>query len=253
MIDSQRLTDRTALVTGAGSGIGRAVATRFLAEGARVVFADRDRRAAEAAADDHDRGRALTMDISIEDSVISGFEELISDGWAPDVVVANAGVQLFGRDAPIADADLETWQQTIDVNLTGTFLTLRQAVRTMLAQDGGSIILTGSPTGLNGEGKDFTAYSTSKAGIHGLCRTVAAAYAGTGIRVNTVVPGYTETPLVTTISGDPTERASIVSRIPLGRPGTADDVVGVMVYLASDESSFATGSLFRVDGGMTTL
>lgn len=255
---SGRLDGGTALVTGAGSGIGRAVATRFLAEGSRVVFADRDPSAARSAAasqeqGDQERGRALTMDISSEDSVIAGFEELITAGWAPDVVVANAGVQLFGRDAAIADADLETWQQTIDINLTGTFLTVRQAVRTMLARGGGSIILTGSPTGLNGEGKDFTAYSTSKAAIHGLCRTVAAAYAGTGIRVNTVVPGYTETPLVTRISDDPDERAGIVSRIPLGRPGIAEDVVGIMVYLASAESSYATGSLFRVDGGMTTL
>lgn len=248
-----RLDGRTALVTGAGSGIGRAVAARFLAEGARVVFADRDPSAARSAAADHERGRALTMDVSSEDSVIAGFEELITDDWPPDVVVANAGVQLFGRDAAIADTDLATWQQTIDINLTGTFLTVRQAVRTMLTHDGGSIILTGSPTGLTGEGKDFTAYSSTKAGIHGLCRTVAAAYAGTGIRVNTVVPGYTETPLVTTISTDPHERSDIVSRIPLGRAGTADDVVGMMLYLASDESSFATGSLFRVDGGMSTL
>jgi NAD(P)-dependent dehydrogenase (short-subunit alcohol dehydrogenase family) len=118
---------------------------------------------------------------------------------------------------------------------------------------GGSIILTGSPTGLNGEGQDFTAYSSSKAGIHGLGRTVAAAYAADGIRLNTVVPGYTETPLVTAISGDEEARAAIVSRIPIGRAGTAKDVEGIMIYLASDESSFATGALFRVDGGMTTL
>ena len=118
---------------------------------------------------------------------------------------------------------------------------------------GGSVIVTGSPTGLNGEGRDFTAYSSSKAGIHGLARAVAAAYAGEGIRVNTVVPGYTETPLVTAISGDAADRAAIVSRIPLGRPGRPEDVEGVMVFLASDESDFATGAIFRVDGGMTTL
>lgn len=248
-----RLTGKTALITGAGSGIGRAIGQRFLAEGARVIFADRRLDAAREATSADERGRALELDISSESSMIAGFEAMITDGWCPDVVVAGAGVQLFGRDAPIAEASLETWQQTIDINLTGTFLTVRQAVRTMLAHGGGSIILTGSPTGLNGEGRDFTAYSSSKAGIHGLGRAVAAAYAGTGIRVNTVVPGYTETPLVTAISDDPQARAAIVSRIPLGRPGTPDDVAGIMVYLASDESSFATGSLFRVDGGMTTL
>jgi len=220
-----------------------------------VVFSDRDGAAAAEAATASggaDRVRGITLDISDEASVTSGFDELVASGWRPDVVVANAGVQLFGQDAPIADLPLDAWRRTIDINLTGTFLTVRAAVRAML-DTGGSIVLTGSPTGLNGEGKDFTAYSTSKAGIHGLGRAVAAAYAPNGIRVNTVVPGYTETPLVTAISGDAASRAAIVSRIPLGRPGTAADVVGAMVFLASDESSFATGSIYRVDGGMTTL
>ena len=117
------------------------------------------------------------MDISDEASVEAAFAQLGAEGWAPDVVVANAGVQLFGQDAAAADLDLDVWKRTIDVNLTGTFLTVKHAVRSMLATGGGSIILTGSPTGINGEGRDFTAYSSSKAGIHGLGRTVAAAYA----------------------------------------------------------------------------
>jgi NAD(P)-dependent dehydrogenase (short-subunit alcohol dehydrogenase family) len=251
---SQRLEGRTALVTGAGSGIGRAVAERFVAEGARVVFADRDLAAATAAAGAGDRSFPVLMDVSDEPSVESGFGEAEAAGFRPDVVVANAGVQLFGHDAPVADLDLDVWQRTIAVNLTGTFLTLKHTVRSMLRSgQGGSIILTGSPTGLNGEGKDFTAYSSSKAGMHGMARAVAAAYADQGIRVNTVVPGYTETPLVTAISGDAADRAAIISRIPLGRPGAPSDVEGIMVYLASEESSYATGALFRVDGGMTTL
>jgi 3-oxoacyl-[acyl-carrier protein] reductase len=251
---SQRLEGRTALVTGAGSGIGRAVAERFLAEGARVVLSDRDLEAAARAAGPGDESFPVLMDVSDEPSVEAGFAEAEAAGFRPDVVVANAGVQLFGQDAPVADLDLAAWQRTISVNLTGTFLTVKHAVRSMLRSgQGGSIILTGSPTGLNGEGKDFTAYSSSKAGIHGLGRAVAAAYADRGIRVNTVVPGYTETPLVRAISGDPADRAAIISRIPLGRPGAPADVEGVMVYLASEESSYATGAIFRVDGGMTTL
>lgn len=249
---SDRLVGKTALVTGAGSGIGRQVAGRFAAEGARVVFSDRDLAAAVDAAGDSDNTLALEMDISSESSVSAGFAKARDDGFNPDIVLANAGVQLFGKDAPIADLDLDTWQKTIAVNLTGTFLTLKYAVRSML-QGGGSIIVTGSPTGLNGEGKDFTAYSSSKAGMHGMARTVAAAYATAGIRVNTVVPGYTETPLVAAISTDPIDRAAIISRIPMGRAGTPADVEGIMVYLASDESNYATGSIFQVDGGMTTL
>jgi 3-oxoacyl-[acyl-carrier protein] reductase len=249
---TDRLAGKTALVTGAGSGIGRQVATRFAAEGARVVFTDRDAAAAKAAAGDRDGTLAVEMDIADERSVEAGYAAAREAGFAPDVVVANAGVQLFGQDAPIADLDLEVWQKTIAVNLTGTFLTLKHAVRAML-DGGGSIIVTGSPTGLNGEGRDFTAYSSSKAGGHGMARAVAAAYADRGIRVNTVVPGYTETPLVTAISTDPADRAAIISRIPVGRAGTAADVEGIMVYLASDESSYATGAIFRVDGGMTSL
>jgi 3-oxoacyl-[acyl-carrier protein] reductase len=250
-----RLAGKTAFVTGAAAGIGHAVAARFADEGARVVIADRDVAAAARAADHigADRARALGVDIAKEEAVESAFAELDTSGWAPDVVVANAGVQLFGQDAMVADLDLDTWQRTIDVNLTGTFLTVKHAVRSMLPRDGGSIILMGSPTGINGEGKDFTAYSTSKAGIHGLARTVAAAYAGRNIRVNTVVPAYTETSLVTTITSDPEARAAIIGRIPLGRAGTPSDIEGIAVFLASDEGAFATGALFAVDGGMTTL
>jgi NAD(P)-dependent dehydrogenase (short-subunit alcohol dehydrogenase family) len=248
-----QLTGKTALITGSATGIGFAVAERFVAEGARVIVADRDAAAAAAAVETLGaQTRAAVLDISDEASVEAAFADLVADGWSPDVVVANAGVQLFGHDAPVADLDLDVWKRTIDVNLTGTFLTVKHAVRAML-DTGGSIILTGSPTGLNGEGRDFTAYSTSKAGIHGLARTAAAAYADRGIRVNTVVPAYTETSLVTTITSDPEARASIISRIPLGRAGAPDDVAGIMVFLASDDGAFATGALFAVDGGMTTL
>jgi len=249
-----QLHGKTALITGAATGIGRAVAERFVAEGARVVIADRDGAAATATATQlGDAARAETVDISDESSVQSAFARLVAAGWAPDVVIANAGIQLFGQDAPIADLELEVWRRTIDVNLTGTFLTVKHAVRVLAAAGGGSIILTGSPTGLTGEGRDFTAYSASKAAVHGLARTVAAAYADRGIRVNTVVPAYTETSLVTTITDDPEARAAIVGRIPLGRAGTPQDIAGIMVFLASDDAAFATGALFAVDGGMTTL
>lgn len=249
-----RLAGRTALVTGSATGIGFAVAERFVAEGARVVIADRDAAAAARAVETLGASaRPAVLDIADEATVESAFADLAADGWAPDVVVANAGVQLFGQDAPAADLDLDVWKRTIEINLTGTFLTVKHAVRSMLASGGGSIILTGSPTGLNGEGRDFTAYSASKAGIHGLTRTVAAAYADRGIRVNTVVPAYTETSLVTTITSDPAARAAIVGRIPLGRAGAPDDVAGIMVFLASDDGAFATGALFAVDGGMTTI
>ncbi len=251
---SERLSTKTALITGAAAGIGRTVADRFAREGARVIFADRDAAgAATAATEAGESARAVAMDVSDETSVAAGFGELASAGWTPDVVVVNAGVQLFGQDAEVAELDLAVWERTIRVNLTGAFLTIKYAVRGMLQLGGGSIILTGSPTAVRGEGSDFTAYSSSKAGMHGLGRTVAAAYASRGIRVNTVGPAYTETGLVQTIIDDPAARSAIVGRIPMGRAGSPADLEGIYVFLASDESAFATGAVFPVDGGMTTL
>ena len=248
-----RLEGKTALITGAAAGIGQAIATRFAAEGARVIIADRDSERALATAEALGNARAAAIDISDEDQVAAAYAELDADGWTPDVVVANAGIQLFGSDAKIADLDLAVWRRTIDVNLTGAFLTLKYATRGMLRIGGGSIIVVGSPTALNGEGADFTAYSSSKAGMHGMARAVAGAYARDGIRVNVIVPGYTETGLVSAIIDDPASRAAIIGRIPVGRAGSPDDVTGIATYLASDESSFATGATFAVDGGMTTL
>ena len=252
MSSTARLQGRTALITGAASGIGRAIADRFVAEGARVIYADLDEAAAREAAAETG-GIAVRMDVSDEQSVEQAYAQLAAEDSAPDVIVANAGIQLFGQDAKVADVPLEAWNRTLAVNLTGTFLTVKHGVRALLSRGGGSIICTGSPTGLNGEGADFAAYSSTKGGIHSLVRATANAYAADGIRVNTVVPGYTETTLVTTIAEDPEARAGIVSRTPLGRAGTPEDVTGIMVYLASDESSYATGAIFRVDGGMTSL
>ncbi|KQR64032.1 dehydrogenase [Arthrobacter sp. Leaf337] len=248
-----RLKGKTALVTGAGSGIGLAVAQRFISEGATVYFADINADAVEkaATATGTEGARALTMDISDEESVAAAYATIAGDGRL-DIVVANAGVQLFGQDAKVGDLDLSVWEKTVSINQRGAFLTLKYAVRA-LETGGGSIICTGSPTAVVGCGQTFTAYTSSKAGVHGLARVVAADYAHAGIRVNTVVPGYTETPLVQRIADDPVSRAGLVNSTLLGRPGTAADVEGIMVFLASDDSAYATGGIFTVDGGLTAL
>ena len=248
---SQRLAGKSALVTGAASGIGRATATRFAAEGATVFFADLNADGARTAAQETRSASALAiqLDVSDEASVVAAFAEATARGPL-DVVVANAGVQLFGQDARVGELDLEVWEKTVRINQRGAFLTLKHAVRAMAGR-GGSIICTGSPTAVVACGQTFTAYTSSKAGVHGLARVVAADYAAEGIRVNTVVPGYTETPLVRTIAEDPGQRAGLVDATMLGRPGRAEDLEGIMVYLASDDSAYATGGLFTVDGGLT--
>ena len=250
----ERLSGKGALVTGAASGIGRAVATRFVREGAVVAFVDRDRAGARAAVEalGAPGGYAVEADVTDEDALARAFAGLAERAGRVDVAVANAGVQLFGADARAGDLDLAVWRRTLDINLTGTFLTVKHAVRSMTG-NGGSIILTGSPTGIVGGGRGFTAYSASKAGIHGLARVVAADYAAAGIRVNVVVPGYTETPLVQAIAEDEDARSALLSTVPLGRAGTPQDVDGIMVFLASDESAYATGALFIVDGGATAV
>ncbi|MFF1828442.1 SDR family NAD(P)-dependent oxidoreductase [Paenarthrobacter sp. NPDC058233] len=247
-----RLEGKTALVTGAASGIGRAVATRFVAEGATVYFADLNYEAAVVAAKEtgSEAARPLLMDVSDEASVEAAYATVTGEGPL-NVVVANAGVQLFGQDARVGELDLEVWEKTVRINQRGAFLTLKHAVRSL--PNGGSIICTGSPTAVVACGGTFTAYTSSKAGVHGLARVVAADYAAEGIRVNTVVPGYTETPLVQTIAENPEQRAGLVDATMLRRPGRAEDVEGIMVFLASDDSAYATGGLFTVDGGLTAL
>ena len=159
------------------------------------------------------------MDVSDEASVEAAYAEALECGPI-NVVVANAGVQLFGQDARVGDLDLDVWEKTVRINQRGAFLTLKHAVRA-LAGAGGSIICTGSPTAVVACGGTFTAYTSSKAGVHGLARVVAADYAPEGIRVNTVVPGYTETPSSQTIAENPEQRAGLRSPCSAARGTTA--------------------------------
>lgn len=250
---TDRLKGKTALVTGAASGIGLAVASRFVREGAVVYFADVNGPGAASAAEATGSGSAIPVQVDISDEgSVEAVYARIAERHTLDVVVANAGVQLFGQDAVVGELALDVWERTMSINLRGTFLTLKHAVRALDGR-GGSIVCTGSPTAVFGVGRGFSAYSSSKAGIHGLARVVAADYAQEGIRVNTVIPGYTETPLVKAIADVPEDRAVLVDATPLGRAGVASDLEGIMVFLASDESGYATGGFFTVDGGMTAI
>lgn len=241
-------------VTGAASGIGRGIARHLVEAGARVAVIDFDAAGARAVADElGPAARAFACDIGDEPSVEAALAETTDWLGGLDGFVANAGVQLFGLDASIDRLDVEIFDRTIRVNTRGTFLTCKHAARALIAGGGGSIVVTGSPTGLIGQARGFTAYSMSKASVFGLARVMAADLAEHRIRVNTVVPGFTATPLVTTVLEDPVESGKLLAKIPLGRPGDPEDVAAMVQFLLSDASSYATGAVFTVDGGMLAV
>ena len=248
-----RLSGKAIVVTGAGSGIGEGVARAFVAEGASVGLLDRDAQAVERiAAEVGVAAYPLDADVADERSVERAFAEVRHRHKRLDVLATFAAVQLVGEDAPAHELDLDVWHRTVAVNLTGVFLCCKHGLRLMVeAENGGSVINCGSPTGLTMCGAGFTAYSTSKGGVMSMTRVLAADYAKHNIRVNGIVPGTIRTPLTAKLIDDPATYDALVKGEPIGRIGTPDDVTGVAVFLASDESSFATGAHFHVDGGIS--
>lgn len=257
MTATGRLRGKRALITGAGSGIGREVARHFAAEDARVAVLDISAdRANTTTADILASGgtaRAFVADVSVEDEVAAAFAAAAAEFGGIDTVVVNAAIQLFGQDARVDELDATVWDRTQAVNLRGAFLTCKYAARALMTSGGGAMICTGSPTGLFGTSPEFSAYSASKAGMMGLARVVAAGYAAEGIRCNVVIPGFTQTPLVQDILSDLPQHDRLVAAIPMHRAGRPDDVASAVVFLASDESSFITGAMLTVDGGQTAV
>lgn len=252
-----RLAGKAGLVTGAAGGIGSAAARAFAAEGATVGLVDRDPAALAALADSltdqglGDRGHPLATDVTDEESVAAMAARWHREHGRADFVYVCAGQQLHGADGPAAEVSLDTWNRTLAVNLTGAFLTVKHTIGLLRAAPAGSLILCGSPTGLTMSGAGYTAYAASKAGMMSLARTVAADYAADGIRANVIVPGTTRTPLIADLLDDDATRAAMLAGIPAGRLGTPADLTGIAVFLASDESRYATGATFCLDGGLT--
>jgi len=252
-----RLSDKVTIVTGAAAGLGRAVAARFALEGASVVIADINETAGASLADELKckglKAIFVCTDVSREQDVKALIAATLDCFGRIDVLHNNAGVLLNDCDHPVHQLSVETWDYVMDINLRGAFLCARNVVPEMMKQGSGSIVYLGSPTAIAGCAPRLTAYSTSKAGIMGLTRVMAAAYARNGIRVNAIIPGTMETPMNRYILADEAMREEFREAVPLGRLGTPSDIEGIAVFLASDEASYCTGGFYACDGGLTAV
>jgi len=253
MNGERALSGRRVLVTGGASRIGRAVTQRLWGEGALITVVDRDANGVTAVASELPGTLAIAADVA-RGSEIAVAVARAEEHWnGLDAVVAAAGIQLIGQDAPVDQLDQDVWHTTIATNLTGTYLACKYAVAALKRAGGGSFVLIGSPTGMRGTGFEYHAYTASKAGVMGLGRAMAVAYAAAGIRVNLVVPGFTRTPLVERIVADSSARNATLARVPMGRLGRPEEIASVVSFLISDEGSFVTGATWTVDGGETAL
>jgi NAD(P)-dependent dehydrogenase (short-subunit alcohol dehydrogenase family) len=249
-----RLQDKVCVITGAAGGIAGAAAAAYIEEGAFVGLLDLDTpRLHEYTSELGANAFALPCDVTQESSVQAAFAEVEKRHSRLDVLYTCAAIQLIGEDGPVQDLSTEVWDRTYAVNARGVFLCCKYGARLMIkAGNGGSIINAGSPTGLTVCGAEWPAYSSTKAAVMGLTRAMAGDLAQYGIRVNGIVPGSITTPLTKVLHEDPVVGPQIAALHPIGRLGKPKDMAGIAVFLASDESSFATASHFYVDGGIST-
>ncbi len=250
-----RLDGKTALITGAASGIGREAALLFAQEGACVVVADRapDAGAETVAALEAAGGRArfVATDVARSDDVAEAVALAEREFGGLHVIFNNAGIFPDADGSPV-DTDEEVWDLVMQVNLKGVFLGCKHGIPALLRSGGGSIVNTASFVAVMGAATSQIAYTASKGGVLAMTREIAVEYARQGIRANALCPGPVDTPLLQELLADPAARARRLVHVPMGRLAQASEIAKAALFLASDESSYVNGSTFLVDGAITS-
>lgn len=243
-----RFKDKVVIVTGGASGIGEASVRAFAREGAKVViadFADHGQIIADELSPDQSKALFIKIDVTDAEAVKAMIAKTVATFGSVDVMFANAGI---AADAPIDELEDSAWQRTIDINLGGVYLCDKYAIQQMLIQGGGVVVNCGSIHSHVGK-HGVTAYAAAKGGVKLLTQTLAIDYGAKNIRVNAVCPGYIDTPLLKDVPDE--AKDSLIALHPMGRLGRAEEVANAVLFLASDEASFVTGSSLMVDGGYT--
>jgi len=248
MSSSHRFIGKVAFVTGAASGIGRATAAAFAAEGARVAILDRTEDALHQTADTvrNAGGEVLTLacDVSKAEEVEAAVARTVERFARMDIAFNNAGVE--NKAAPVAEIELEEWDRILDINLRGTFVCMKHELAQMVRQSSGVVINTSSGAGICGVAGG-AAYAASKHAIIGLTKSAALDYAKANIRVNAILPGNIETPMMDRFTGGDIQKA--IDLEPVGRLGTPEEIADAVLWMSADLGAFVTGASISVDGG----
>lgn len=247
-----RLAGKVALITGAGSGMGRVAAERFAVEGARVVVLDLEEHPEVVEAITAFGGEAITVAADVRDgpAVQAAVDATVATFGGLDILYNNAGVSLGDDDDAVATSEA-TWEMTMDVNVKGLWLCCRAGIPAMLERGGGSIVNVASFVAHLGAATPQLAYTTSKGAVLAMTREIAVTHARQGIRANALCPGPVLTPLLAQYLDDEEKRNRRLVHIPMGRFGEAAEMVNGALFLASDESSYMTGQSLLIDGGIT--